>query len=133
MQSIEALKSRISKETASSCISFQCDLKDPSAPTRVVEETVKAFGAVDIIVNNAAAFSSTRLEDTTTEHFDEILHLNVRAALLMVQAALPHLRRPGRIINISSVASRQGMPGVGTYSASKAALEGMPLNSPIVL
>jgi 3-oxoacyl-[acyl-carrier protein] reductase len=42
----------------------------------------------------------------------------------MVQAVLPHLRRPGRIISISSVGSRAAYPGVGTYGASKAALEG---------
>lgn len=42
----------------------------------------------------------------------------------MLQAVLPHLRRPGRIVNISSVGAREGYPGIATYSASKAALEG---------
>lgn len=46
----------------------------------------------------------------------------------MVQAVLPHLRRPGRIINISSVGARAGYAGVGVYSASKAALEGFTRN-----
>lgn len=46
----------------------------------------------------------------------------------MVQAVLPHLRRPGRIINISSVGARAGYPSVGVYSASKAALEGFTRN-----
>lgn len=54
--------------------------------------------------------------------------LNTRAPLLMVQAVLPHLRRPGRIINISSVGARAGYAGVGVYSASKAALEGFTRN-----
>lgn len=123
--SVDNLESRIASEANSKAISIQCDLKDPEAPRRVVDETVKALGHIDILVNNAAAFSSTKIEDTTIEHFDEIFRLNVRAALLMLQAVLPHLRRPGRIINISSVASRQGMVGVGAYAASKAALEGM--------
>ena len=64
----------------------------------------------------------------TAEHFDEVFHLNVRAPLFMVQAVLPHLRRPGRIINISSVGAREGYAGTGTYSASKAALEGYTRN-----
>lgn len=46
----------------------------------------------------------------------------------MLQAVLPHLRQPGRIINISSVGARAGHPGTGTYSASKAALEGYTRN-----
>lgn len=46
----------------------------------------------------------------------------------MVQAVLPHLRRPGRIVNISSVGARAGYPGTGVYSASKAALEGFTRN-----
>lgn len=46
----------------------------------------------------------------------------------MLQAVLPHLRKPGRIINISSVGARAGYPGVGTYAASKGALEGFTRN-----
>lgn len=56
------------------------------------------------------------------------MHLNVRAPLLMVQAVLPHMRQPGRIISISSAAARAGYPGTGTYAASKAALEGYTRN-----
>ncbi|KAM3422597.1 hypothetical protein BST61_g86 [Cercospora zeina] len=62
------------------------------------------------------------------EHFDQVMHLNARAPLLMVQAVLPHLRKPGRIINISSVGARAGYPATGVYSASKAALEGFTRN-----
>lgn len=66
--------------------------------------------------------------DITPEHFDEVFHLNVRAPLLMLQAILPHLRRPGRIINISSVGAREGYPATGTYAASKGALEAYTRN-----
>lgn len=66
--------------------------------------------------------------DITPEHFQDVFNLNVRAPLLMVQEVLPHLRCPGRIINISSVGGRDGYAGTGTYSASKAALEGYTRN-----
>ena len=56
------------------------------------------------------------------------MHLNLRAPLFMLQAVLPHLRRPGRIVNISSVGARQGYPGTGTYAASKGALEAYTRN-----
>lgn len=68
--------------------------------------------------------SDKSIQDITPEHFEEVFHLNVRAPLLMIQAVLPRLRRPGRIISISSVGAREGYPGIGTYAASKAALEG---------
>jgi 3-oxoacyl-[acyl-carrier protein] reductase len=100
-------------------------LSEISAPQQIVDETLKAFGKdIDILVNNAGTFSDKFTQDITPEHFDEIFYLNVRAPLLMVKAVLPHLRRPGRIVNISSVASRAAYPGSGTYAASKAALEG---------
>ena len=95
---------------------------------KIVDETVRAFGHVDILVNNAAMISDKYHDAITPEHFDEVFHLNVRAPLLMLQAVLPHLRRPGRIINISSVGARAGYPATGTYSASKAALEGYTRN-----
>lgn len=85
---------------------------------------MKAFGPhIDILVNNAAIISGQFAIDIFPEHFDEVFHTNVRAPLFMVQAVLPHWRRPGRIINISSIAARQGFPSTGTYAASKSALE----------
>ena len=55
------------------------------------------------------------------QHYD----LNVRAVVLMTKAVLPRLRRPGRIINISSTGSRQGFKGLSLYCSSKAAVEGL--------
>ncbi|KAK4545099.1 hypothetical protein LTR36_003650 [Oleoguttula mirabilis] len=121
----EALVDRIRSEANSSAIDVQCDLKTPEAPKKIVDATLEAFGPhIDILVNNAAIISSAYTQDITAEHFDDVFHTNVRAPLFMVQAVLPHLRTPGRIINLSSVGGRQGYPGVGAYAASKAAVEG---------
>lgn len=121
----DALVSRIKNETNSSAIDVQCDLKSPDAPKKIVDATTKAFGDhIDILVNNAAIISDKYAQDITADHFDEVFHTNVRAPLFMLQAVLPYLRKPGRIINLSSVGARQGYPGVGAYAASKAAIEG---------
>ena len=69
--------------------------------------------------------STKALGEIDTAEFDAIYAVNVRAPLLLVQAALPHLRRPGRIVNLSSVGARAGYAGVGVYTSSKAALEGL--------
>lgn len=124
-QPTDELISRIQSEAKGSAIGIQCNLQTPEAPKQIVSETIKAFGdKIDILVNNAGVISDKYLQDITLEHFDEVFYLNVRAPLLMLQAVLPHLRTPGRIINISSVGARAAFPGVGTYSASKSALEG---------
>ncbi|TKX18657.1 dehydrogenase-like protein 7 [Elsinoe australis] len=122
---VDELISRIKLTGSSSAIGIQCDLGSTSAPSQIVSATTDAFGPnIDILINNAAAISGLKAHEITPEHFDQIFHLNVRAPLLMLQAVLPHLRRPGRIVNVSSIGARAGFPGVGTYSASKAALEG---------
>ncbi|KAK3628015.1 hypothetical protein LTR56_018878 [Elasticomyces elasticus] len=124
-ESTDALVKRISSEANSEAIAIQCDLKLPESPKQIVEATVKAFGHVDILVNNAAVIDDKRVEAIKPEDFDELFHTNTRAPLLLLQAVLPHLRRPGRIINISSVGARCAFAGMSLYSASKAALEGL--------
>nr|POE91787.1 dehydrogenase oxi1 [Quercus suber] len=125
----DALVQRIKTEAKSSAIVVQCDLKDLKAPQQIVDATLEAFGdQIDILVNNAAIISNKFAGEINAEHFDDVFQTNVRAPLFMLQAVLPHLRKPGRIINVSSVGARQGYPGTGVYSASKAALEGFTRN-----
>ena len=61
----------------------------------------------------------------TPEEFSNVFDLNVRACFFMAQAVIPHFRKQGRIINLSSVGGRTGFPQFTAYSASKAAVEGM--------
>lgn len=121
---VSKLQQRIASEANSEAIAVQCDLGDPSSATKIVDETVNAFTHIDILVNNAGGMLAKPLQDITTADFDQIFHLNARAPLLLIQAALPHLRRPGRIINLSSVGGRAHFAGLSAYQASKAAIEG---------
>lgn len=117
------LVERIRLETNSTAIAVQCNLQTVEAPNQTVDAPTKAFGRfVDILINNAGDISDKFAQDITTQNFDEIFYLNVREALLMVQAVLPHLRTPGRIINIASVGGRGGYADTGTYAASKGPL-----------
>ena len=121
----DELISRIKSEANSTAISVQCNLLDLEAPKTILKAALDAFGQnIDILVNNAAGISDKAVQDVSAEHFDEIFHLNVRAPMMMIQAVLPHLRRPGRIVNIGSVGARGGYPSTGCYAGSKAALEG---------
>lgn len=120
IQQIKALNN------GASAIKVRADLRDLEAPLQVVETTTQAFGdAVDILVNNAGFQSTRLLEEITVDDFNQHYDLNVRAVILMTKAVLPKLRKPGRIINISSTGSRQGFKGLSLYCSSKAAVEGL--------
>lgn len=77
------------------------------------------------MVNNAGVLWANPIEETTAEDFAGIFDVNVRAPLLLTKAVVPHLRKPGRIINMSSVGARIGPPKLSLYAASKAAIEGL--------
>ncbi|KAK7719253.1 hypothetical protein SLS57_005751 [Botryosphaeria dothidea] len=107
-------------------VKIRADLRQLDAPKKVVAETTAAFGnAIDILVNNAGCEVIKPLAQIMPEEYAYCMDLNVRGALFMSQAVVPHLRKPGRIINMSSVGARVGLPGGSVYLTSKAALEGL--------
>ena len=110
----------------SQSITVQADLSQVDVGEKIVAATLKAFGgSIDILVNNAGVLFDKAILDTTAEDYAAIFDVNVRGPLLMTKAVVPHLRAPGRIINVSSVGARSGFEKLALYSASKAALEGM--------
>ena len=107
-------------------IKVQADLRETDAPERIVKATCDVLGdSVDILVNNAGFQATKTLGEISVDDFSKHYDLNVRAIVLMCKAVLPHLRRPGRIINIGSTGARQGFAGLSLYCSSKAALEGL--------
>jgi len=115
-----------SLDNGSDATIVQADLSSVDAPEKIVSATLSAFGPdIDILVNNAGVLLNRPITSTTAEDYAAIFDVNVRAPLLMTKAAVPHLRAPGRIINMSSVGARSGFANLALYTASKAALEGM--------
>lgn len=106
--------------------SICADLRKPGSPDIIAAHAAEfADGRIDILVNNAGVELVKSLGSITADDFDYVYNLNVRAPLLMTQAVLPYLQSHARIINISSVGSRSGFPGLSVYCSSKAALEGL--------
>jgi len=109
----------------------QSDASKVTFGQEIVDSTLKAFPqrAIDIIVNNAGhAVFNESIASAAVEDFDAMFHANVRGPFVLMQAALPHLTRPGgRIINISSVVARNGSKFAILYSATKGALNSMTL------
>jgi NAD(P)-dependent dehydrogenase (short-subunit alcohol dehydrogenase family) len=99
------------------------DIGDPAAPARMVAAAIAAFGKLDALVNNAASVQRSNLSNTDAALFDKIMAINVRAPLLLIQAAVPHLKQTrGSVLNIGSVNGYCGEANLLAYSISKGAL-----------
>ncbi len=105
-------------------VAVQGNLREVDACRRVVEETVAAFGGLDLLVNNAGVTRAAPFVETTPELYDEQFELNIRGYFFCAQAAVPHLReREGAsIVNISSVHGGGGFPNHVAYAATKGAI-----------
>lgn len=104
-------------------VAVQGDVSKQADIRRLFAETKKAFGRLDVLVNNAGIYEFAPLDNVTTEHFHKQFDLNVLGLILSSQEALKYFGPDGgSVINISSVAS-QGIPTASVYSGTKAAVD----------
>lgn len=130
----QARGEQLCTELGSSAVLHIDDLADPAAPRRLVEATLKAFGKLDGIVNNAAYIVRSDLSTTDAPLFDRVMAINVRAPMLLIQAGIEQLKlNKGAIVNIGSVNAYTGEPRQLAYSMSKAALMTLSRNLANVL
>ena len=112
------------RETDTETLAIKADLASVQEGERAIQETLKTFGGIDVLVNAAGHISSGTVENTSLEAWDEMMNVNVRAVFQLMQKALPSLiERRGNIVNISSVTGLRAFPGVLAYCVSKAALD----------
>jgi 3-oxoacyl-[acyl-carrier protein] reductase len=105
----------------------QCDVGLHEQVDSVVAETVAAYGRVDIGIHNAAIYPLHNIDDLTDEVIDQTLSVNMKAAVWLTQACVPHFRKQGggRLIFTSSVTGpRVAMPGTSHYAMSKGGMNG---------
>jgi NAD(P)-dependent dehydrogenase (short-subunit alcohol dehydrogenase family) len=104
-------------------VAIQADSADASAIQASVEKSVEVLGGLDILVNNAGILRMGDVRDLSLEDIDAMLNVNVRAPIVAARAAIPHLRKGGRIISIGSFfADRVPASILGVYSGTKSAL-----------
>ena len=106
-------------------IAVQANVAQQADITRLFDETIKAYGRVDVLVNNAGVYEFAPIEAVTEEHFHKQFNLNVLGLILTTQEAVKHFGdKGGSIINISSLVSGTFAPATGAvYSATKAAVD----------
>ena len=100
---------------------YTMDVSKKTEIDRTVTALLGAAGGIDVLVNNAGILKPSLLQDLDEASWDAHFDINAKGVLMMCQAVLPHMRskRSGRVINIASIAGRQGVPTQGHYAATK--------------
>jgi pteridine reductase len=118
-----ALVAELHSMRADSAAAFAGDLLDTDAPRAIVDDVHRCFGRLDVLVNNASTFYATPLGSITPEQFDDLVGTNLRAPLLLAQAAAPVLRQSrGLILNLADIHGQRPLRDHSIYSAAKAGL-----------
>ncbi|MFO0997759.1 MAG: SDR family NAD(P)-dependent oxidoreductase [Alphaproteobacteria bacterium] len=125
---LDALKEAVAGFADARVLQCRFDAGDPDSARDWVERTVKHFGRLDGLVNNAGILRLHDLDDYDEKAFDEVLEVNLKAPYRLTVAALPHLRKSGagRIVNINSRSGLRYVAGSADYNISKFA--GIALN-----
>jgi NAD(P)-dependent dehydrogenase (short-subunit alcohol dehydrogenase family) len=110
--------------SASNLIQLEADVRRPADAERAVQETVKAFGGLDILINNAGVGAFVNVADMSIEQWQQVIDTNLSGVFYYCHAAIPEMRKRGGgwIINISSLAGKNAFPQGAAYCASKAGL-----------
>jgi 3-oxoacyl-[acyl-carrier protein] reductase len=104
-------------------VAVRGDVSKAADAQAIVEETIKQFGKLDILVNNSGVYEFAPIEAITEEHYHKQFNVNVLGLLLTTQAAAKHLGEGSSIINIGSLVTRIVPPGSAVYTATKGAVD----------
>ena len=105
-------------------LAIQADVTQEEDVRRAVDETVRTFGGLDVLVCAAGVIGTGNIENTSPELWDQMMAVNVRSVFRLVQLALPALApRKGSIVVVSSVNGQRAFPNVLAYCCSKAAVD----------
>lgn len=116
------------KAQGGKAIAVKGDVAKEADVQHIFDETRKAFGAVDVLVNNAGIYQFSPLENISTDDFHRHFDTNVLGTILATKEAAKHFgANGGSVINVSSVVSRAAVPGASVYSATKGAVDTLTL------
>lgn len=114
------------RQTGAEALALEVDVTDADSCQELIARSVEAFGGVDVLVNNAGLVKAGALASYDEADWDRLFAVNVKGIFLTSRAALEPLARDGgAILNIASIAGKQGYAGLGAYCASKFAVIGL--------
>jgi len=111
------------KAAGGKAIAVQGDVSNEAQAKGVVDAALKAFGRLDILVNNSGVYEFAPIETTTEEQYRKMFDVNVLGTLLTTKAAVPHLKEGGSVINISSAVTSVLLPESAVYTGTKGAVD----------
>jgi 2-dehydro-3-deoxy-L-rhamnonate dehydrogenase (NAD+) len=120
-----ALAEKTAKEIGAGVTAFKIDVTDPAGVEKVRDDVLKTFGKIDILVNNAGiAGVNKTVWETDLEEWRKVLRINLDGPFICCKAIVPAMLSQGygRIVNIASIAGKEGNPNAAHYSSSKAGL-----------
>ncbi|MBI3765671.1 MAG: SDR family oxidoreductase, partial [Ignavibacteriales bacterium] len=113
-----------SQINADACETISADVTKEADRKRIVDQTLKRFGDIDVLVNAAGVIGNGTIENTTLDQWDEMMDINLRSVFRLTQLALPSIiKRKGNIVNVSSVTGVRAFPNVLAYCVSKAGVD----------
>jgi NAD(P)-dependent dehydrogenase (short-subunit alcohol dehydrogenase family) len=119
----EEVKRRVEEEFGRTCLLIPGDIRKERTCEKIVNQTIKQFGKLDILVNNAATQTDRKsLTDITDEQLYETFETNIFSMFRITRYALPYMKKDSCIINTTSVTAYRGSPSLIDYSATKGAI-----------
>jgi len=116
------------REAGHRALAVQVDVADRASVTAMVAASIAEFGQVDVLVNNAGiAGKAAPIAEQSDEDWDLMMAVDLKSVYLCCQAVLPHMleRKYGSIVNVASIAGKEGNPNMVPYSAAKAGVIGL--------
>jgi NAD(P)-dependent dehydrogenase (short-subunit alcohol dehydrogenase family) len=112
------------KKAGRKCLAVEADMSTVEGPRHAAAEALKAFGTIDVLVNNAGVALNEPLLDITLKNWETTINVNLRAPMLLAQALVPNMikQKMGKIINVSSQSGVMALADHGSYGASKGGL-----------
>jgi len=128
-EEIKDTAKEINNKTIGNAHSIQADISVEKDVKNLVQQTIKQFGQIDFLINNAAVHQAQPILETELATWQKILDVNLTGTFLCAREFGKEMKKQtfGKIINISSTAADTYFPGFGAYSTSKAGLEGLAL------
>uniref|UniRef100_A0A336LSD2 CSON015600 protein n=1 Tax=Culicoides sonorensis TaxID=179676 RepID=A0A336LSD2_CULSO len=127
VENLNVIKEKCTKLAAQGTpapLALQADVTIESDAKRIIDETIKHFNKLDVLVNNAGIIGVGSIEQTSMDQYDTIMNTNMRSIYHLTMLAVPHLiKTEGCIVNVSSVNGIRAFSGVLAYCVSKAALD----------
>jgi short-subunit dehydrogenase len=113
------------KKSGAQVLAIPCDVSREADCRNLIDETVKNFGGIDVLINNAGISMRALFEDLNLDVLRQLIDINFWGTVYCTKYAIPFLlKSEGSVVGVSSIAGKKGLPGRTGYSASKFAMEG---------